>query len=80
VAADRPLTVAEVRLLGRIHRGEDVRRVLSKRDRELVLPALLRRGLAVDHGDGPVLTPRVAASPRRLHRRNGRQPGSDVRL
>ena len=50
---DRPLTLAEARLLRRIHRGEDVRRKLSKPDREFILPALQRRGLVVDHGDGP---------------------------
>ncbi|SFK51160.1 hypothetical protein [Geodermatophilus ruber] len=60
--ADRPLTLAEARLLRRIHRGEDVRRVLSGPDRQFVLPALLRRGLVVDHGAGPVVTPHVAAS------------------
>jgi transcriptional regulator with XRE-family HTH domain len=59
---DRPLTLAEARLLRRIHRGEDVRRKLSKPDRAFVLPALQRRSLVVDHGDGPVVTPHVAAS------------------
>jgi hypothetical protein len=59
---DRPLTLAEARLLRRIHRGEDVRRKLTKPDCEFILPALLRRGLVVDHGDGPVAAPRVAAS------------------
>jgi transcriptional regulator with XRE-family HTH domain len=62
VAAARPLNLAEARLLRRIHRGEDVRRVLSRPDRQFVLPALLRRGLVVDNGDGPVVTPHVAAS------------------
>jgi transcriptional regulator with XRE-family HTH domain len=62
VAADRALTLAEARLLRRIHRGEDVRRVLSKPDREFILPALLRRGIVVDDGDGPVLESHVAAS------------------
>jgi len=60
--ADRPLTLAEARLLRRIHRGEDVRRKLTKPDREFILPALQRRGLVADHGDGPVLKPHVAAS------------------
>lgn len=62
VAAARPLTLAEARLLRRIHRGEDVRRKLPRTARELTLPALQRRGLVVDHGDGPVVTPHVAAS------------------
>jgi transcriptional regulator with XRE-family HTH domain len=60
--ADRPLTLNEARLLRRIHRGEDVRRKLTNPDREFILPALQRRGLVVDHGDGPVVTPHVAAS------------------
>src|SRR4051812_39888413 len=54
----RPLTLTEARLLRRIHRGEDVRRSLTKSDRELVLPALLRRDLVGDgdgDGDGPVV-------------------------
>ncbi|WP_236830115.1 helix-turn-helix domain-containing protein [Blastococcus sp. KM273128] len=62
VAAARPLTLAEARLLRRIHRGEDVRRKLSKPDREFILPALLRRGLVVDHGGGPQVTATTAAS------------------
>ncbi|WNV74347.1 helix-turn-helix domain-containing protein [Geodermatophilus sp. DSM 44513] len=62
VAAARPLTLAEARPLRRIHRGEDVRRKLSKPDREFILPALLRRGLVADDGAGPVCTPGVAAS------------------
>lgn len=60
--ADRPLTLAEARLLRRIHRGEDVRRKLTRPDREFILPALQRRGLVVDHGNGPVSAPHVAAS------------------
>jgi len=60
--AERPLTLAEARLLRRIHRGEDVRRKLSKPDREFILPALQRRGLVVDYGDGPVPAPHVATS------------------
>lgn len=39
------LTVAEARLLRRIHRGEDVARNLSYPDRTFTLPALQRRGL-----------------------------------
>jgi transcriptional regulator with XRE-family HTH domain len=62
VAAARPLYRAEARLLRRIHRGEDVRRKLSKPDREFILPALQRRGLVVDHGDGPQVTTTTAAS------------------
>jgi hypothetical protein len=60
--ADRPLTLAEARLLRRIHRGEDVRRKLSKPGREFIFPALQRRGLVVDRGDGPAVAPHVATS------------------
>lgn len=38
VAANKPLTFAEARLLRRIHRGEDVRRLLSEPDREFTPP------------------------------------------
>lgn len=41
----RPLDVNQARLLRRIHRGEDVRRALSRVERTMILPSLLRRGL-----------------------------------
>ncbi|RYP86868.1 XRE family transcriptional regulator [Nocardioides guangzhouensis] len=44
-ANTKPMTVNEARLLRRIHRGDDVRRTLSKTDRELTLPSLARAGL-----------------------------------
>ncbi|MCD4532509.1 helix-turn-helix transcriptional regulator [Nocardioides sp. cx-169] len=44
-ADTRPMTLNEARLLRRIHRGEDIRRSLSKADRELTLPRLIRTGL-----------------------------------
>ena len=53
---NRPLNIAEARLLRRIHRGEDVRRALSAVDRQVTLPALLRRQLVTDQGNGPDLT------------------------
>jgi transcriptional regulator with XRE-family HTH domain len=62
LAAARPLTLAEARLLRRIHRGEDVRRKLTRPDREFILPALQRRGVVVDEGDGPIPAPKVVAS------------------
>lgn len=40
-----PLTYQQARLLRRIHRGEDVRRSLTKTDRELTLPSMMREGL-----------------------------------
>lgn len=44
-ADTRPMTLNEARLLRRIHRNEDIRRSLSKADRELTLPRLIRTGL-----------------------------------
>jgi transcriptional regulator with XRE-family HTH domain len=55
----RELDVNQARLLRRIHRGEDVRRALSRTERELVLPSLLRSGL-VEIVDGHVLLAVVA--------------------
>ena len=61
-APERPLSTSQARLLRRIHRGEDVRRQLSKPDRELILPALLRRHL-VDDSDATLgVTSAVADS------------------
>ncbi|WP_141014467.1 helix-turn-helix domain-containing protein [Nocardioides sambongensis] len=40
-----PMNVNQARLLRRIQRGEDVRRSLSKTDREITLPNLARTGL-----------------------------------
>lgn len=48
------LTIAQARLLRRIHRGEDVRRALSRTERELVLPTLVRRGLVRTEGGRPI--------------------------
>lgn len=50
----RDLSVAEARLLRRIHRGEDIRRVMTTTERELVLPALLKAGLVEVSPDGPL--------------------------
>ncbi|WP_435771370.1 helix-turn-helix domain-containing protein [Nocardioides sp. SYSU DS0651] len=43
-ADTKPMTVTEARLLRRIHRGEDVRRTMSKADRTITIPSLARRG------------------------------------
>jgi hypothetical protein len=59
---DQPLTVAEARLLRRIHRGEDVRRALNTIGRQFTLPALQRRGLVTDEGKGPATTSDVSLS------------------
>lgn len=41
----RPLDHNAARLLRRIHRGEDIRRTMSRTEREITLPALINRGL-----------------------------------
>jgi transcriptional regulator with XRE-family HTH domain len=64
-APERPLSISQARLLRRIHRGEDVRRHLSKQDRELVLPALLRRHL-VDDTDATLEITSVVADSLRI--------------
>jgi transcriptional regulator with XRE-family HTH domain len=56
------LTLHQARLLRRIHRGEDVRRKLSKVDRELTLPSLIRGGLVELDGTAPRLSAQVAES------------------
>lgn len=53
VDADRSLTLAEAGLRRLIHRGKDVRRVLSKPDRGFVLPALLRRASSSTKATAP---------------------------
>ena len=55
----------EARLLRRIHRGEDIRRSMSRADRELTLPRLLRLGLvdptpAIPTARAGICTPRSA--------------------
>ena len=50
--ANPQLDLAEARLLRGIHRGEDVRRRLSKTEREIVLPRLLRAGLIEPSSSG----------------------------
>lgn len=47
-----PLGYNAARLLRRIHRGEDIRRTMTRTDRELTLPNLMRRGLVVARSDG----------------------------
>lgn len=41
----RPLDHNAARLLRRIHRGEDIRRTMSRAQREITLPELINRGL-----------------------------------
>jgi transcriptional regulator with XRE-family HTH domain len=53
----RPLDVNQARLLRRIHRGEDVRRSLTRAERTLTLPSLLRLGLVVHTDSGLQLSP-----------------------
>jgi transcriptional regulator with XRE-family HTH domain len=62
----RPLDVNQARLLRRIHRGEEVRRSLTKVERTLILPSLLRLGLVVHTDSGLQLS---AAASRALRPR-----------
>lgn len=58
----RPLDLHQARLLRRIHRGEDVRRKLSRTQRELTLPSLLRAGLVQHDAAGLAVAEDVANS------------------
>ena len=60
--ASRPLSIAEARLLRRIHRGEQVTRTLSSADRQFTLPGLQRRGLVHGSPRSFALSPAVEAS------------------
>jgi transcriptional regulator with XRE-family HTH domain len=57
-----PLDHNSAKLLRRIHRGEDVRRSLSRIEREVTLPALVNRGLVHVQADGISMTEPVASS------------------
>jgi len=61
-AAPKPLRLDQARLLRRIQRGEDIRAKLSKTDRELVLPYLIRRQLINDRDGRLRLTDPVSPS------------------
>ena len=62
VQRDRPLDVNQARLLRRIHRGEDVRRTLTRAERQFTLPSLLRHGLIAADLGPPQLPPEVSSS------------------
>ena len=53
------LDANQARLLRRLHRGDDRRRTLTKADRALTLPALLRSGVITQDTDHPTLAPAV---------------------
>lgn len=57
-----PLDHNAARLLRRIHRGEDVRRTMSRSERELILPQLVRQGLITLRAGAPQLAPLAASS------------------
>jgi transcriptional regulator with XRE-family HTH domain len=57
-----PLDHNAARLLRRIQRGDDIRRTMSRADREITLPSLVNRGLVKMTPSGAVLEPDVAAS------------------
>lgn len=44
------------KLLRRIHRGEDIRRTMTRTERQLTLPSLIKRGLVTMTNKGAVLT------------------------
>lgn len=50
------------KLLRRIHRGDEVRRNMTRADREITLPALVKRGLIEITPSGPVPTSPVVVS------------------
>lgn len=58
----RPLDTNQARLLRRLHRGDDIRRTLTKADRELTLPALLRAGFITHETAQPTLAHAVHTS------------------
>lgn len=57
-----PLDHNAAKLLRRISRGEDIRRTMNRSERELVLPALLKRGLAEVSSSGVTTTSVVLAA------------------
>lgn len=57
-----PLDRNAARLLRRIHRGDDIRRTMSRADREITLPALINRRLVHMAPDGAVVTASVSRS------------------
>jgi transcriptional regulator with XRE-family HTH domain len=61
-APARSLTTAEARLLRRIQRGVDVRRRLTRAERQTVLPALLRLGILEATATGLRLSGPAAAA------------------
>lgn len=50
------------RLLRKIHRGNDIRRTMSRADRDLTLPALVNSGLVTIDNSGVHLAPPVRSS------------------
>jgi transcriptional regulator with XRE-family HTH domain len=52
----RPLDHNAARLLRRIHRGEDIRRRMSRVEREITLPELINRGLVRMTAKGAALS------------------------
>jgi transcriptional regulator with XRE-family HTH domain len=57
-----PLDRNAARLLRRIHRGDDIRRTMTRADREITLPALINRGLVKMTPTSAVLDPAVTES------------------
>ncbi len=59
---NEPLDHNAAKLLRRIHRGEDVRRTMTRAEREIILPSLVRRGAVTMTSKGCALGDSVARS------------------
>lgn len=59
---ETPLDHNSARILRKIHRSDDIRRTMSRTDRELTLPALVNAGLALVDSSGVWPHPDVALS------------------
>jgi transcriptional regulator with XRE-family HTH domain len=57
---ESPLHHDSARLLRKVHRGDDIRRTMSKVERELILPALIHSGFVTMSVSGAAVTGLVA--------------------
>lgn len=57
---ESPLHHDRARLLRKVHRGDDIRRTMSKVEREVILPALIHAGLVTMSVSGATITDLVA--------------------
>jgi hypothetical protein len=59
---ERPLDHNAARLLRKVHRGEDIRKIMGRVDRELTLPALVNSALVTVEQTGVHLSAAVRES------------------